>query len=126
MPQPFQPPALQTGYLHLGDPQHPCRPLLGHPVEVAELDRQPLPLRQAGNGLLQGKALHQLLLRGVAAQGPLQGEAVAELRLQGLRLIAGKVDAGDVLHRETGVLRQGGEGRFLPVLVPQPLPRPVK
>ena len=53
MPQPFQPPALQTGYLHLGDPQHPCRPLLGHPVEVAELDRQPLPLRQAGNDVFK-------------------------------------------------------------------------
>ena len=95
-------------------------------MEVPELDRQPLPLRQLPDGLLQGKTLHHPLLRGVAAQGPLQREAVAELRLQRLRLVAGKVDPGDLLHRDPCVLRQGGEGGLLPVLLPQLLPRPVK
>ena len=47
LPQVPQRPPLDAGHLHLTDPQHLCRPVLGEVFEEPQQHHLPLPLRQA-------------------------------------------------------------------------------
>ena len=94
------------------------RLLLSQPLEEPQEDGLALLFRQLVDGFAKGNALHHACLRLLGTQHGFQCHTLHRLLLQGFRRYGGKVNAGDLLHRYAGSLRQLRQPRLTAQLMP--------